>query len=137
MDSQYLGETFLIALRTNFWMFLPALLFVGGVICWQYRKPTLFFYCLPILLMSWGCFEATGQFSSYDMVKREGALIYNQEQYTRQMDEWVKEVDDSNGRWVSMVACPGATDNGTRYLWAEFAYQPGKAWYKPIGWSIK
>jgi hypothetical protein len=132
VDTQYFFETFSLFCIEHYWVFFLWVTISVGYLCWCYRKLTVFFSLLPILLIGWIWFEITGGFSSYDMVRRDGAFIYTQEQYEKELEEWFNKVDSSKGRVVSVFSCPQINDNGTKYIWVEIAYQLRKPWYEPI-----
>lgn len=132
MDLQYEWDMLMYVVQKDYWILVLLLLLMVGCLCWVHNRLSIFIALLPIVLLVWCCFENTGHFSPYGRVIRHGVYLYSQEEYSKQIAVWIKEVDDCHGRWVSMVSCPQVSDNGTKFLWVEFAYQPSKSWYEPI-----
>jgi hypothetical protein len=131
MVSQYDWDMLIWVIQQDYWILVLGFLLMAGYMCWTYGRLAIFIYLLPVVLLFWGYFEATGHFSQYGRTIRAAAILYSQDEYSNQIDTWVKEVKDNNGKWVSMVSCPWISDNGTEGIWVEFAYQDGKMWYEP------
>jgi len=101
--------------------------------CWWYGRLSLLWFIIPAFLVLIMFFEFTGHFSSYDLTIRDASTVYNQQEYSKQMDEWFENIKDCNGRCVSVISLPQVSENGTKSVWVEFAYQPHKEWYEPSG----
>lgn len=123
---------------TSFWYeywWLFVLTFLGCLIwyLWLEGRLSLVYVIVPLFLCLVLLAQGTGWFSSYDLTRRSATFIYTDEQYRQQMDTWIADIEQSKGRCVGLFTCPQVSENGTRYLWVEIAYQPGKIWYEPVG----